>query len=100
MRAIMISLAVVAAAATFSLSAGPAIAGTEACTEAPAKLRSLAAAASSDAQRKAERNIRLGEALCEARNRQEAARKFSLAARTLGTELATVLARETTATVQ
>jgi len=100
MRAIMLSLAVAATVATISLSAAPAIASAEACSVAPAKLRSLAASADADAKRKAERNISLGEALCDARNRSEGAKKFNLAAKALGTELATVMASETTAAVQ
>ena len=100
MRAIMLSLAVAASVATIGLSAGPAMAGAEACAAAPAKLRSIAATADADAQRKAERNIALGEALCDARNRPEAAKKFNLAAKALGTELATVMASEATASVQ
>jgi hypothetical protein len=100
MRAIMLSLAVAVSAATFAFSAGPAAASAEACAVAPAKLRTLAASAEADAAKKAERNIALGEALCDARNRSEAAKKFNLAAKALGTELATVMASTTTAAVQ
>ncbi len=100
MRAIMLSIAIAASAATLGFAAGPAMASTEACAAAPAKLRSIAATADAEAQRKAERNISLGEALCDARNRAEAAKKFNLAAKALGTELATVMASETTAAVQ
>ncbi len=95
MRAINVSLAALAAAIAFS--GAPAAASAEACAAAPAKLRALAASADASTARKAERNIATGEALCEARNRAEAARKFNLAARALGTELAAVLASETTA---
>jgi hypothetical protein len=100
MRAILLTFAVAVSAASLALSAGPAVAGSEACTVAPAKLRTLAASANGDAAKKAERNIALGEALCDARNRSEAAKKFNLAAKALGTELATVLASDTTASVQ
>jgi hypothetical protein len=95
-------LAVAAAAFTFGLSAGPAVA-TEAnlCADAPAALRSLAASADPAAARKALRDVKTGEALCEARNRNDAARKFRTAADVLGTDLATVLAGATrTASVQ
>jgi hypothetical protein len=97
MRAILLTLAV---AASVALSAGPAMASAETCTVAPAKLRTLATGAAADAARKAERNIALGEALCDARNRSEAAKKFNLAAKALGTELATVMASDKTAAVQ
>ncbi|MGL6043306.1 MAG: hypothetical protein ACRC1J_05230 [Sandaracinobacteroides sp.] len=96
MRAIMLTIAIAATAATLGFAAAPASAGSsETCAVAPVKLRTLAASASVDAARKAERNIALGEALCDARNRSEAAKKFNLAAQTLGTELAAVMATET-----
>ncbi|WP_448586160.1 hypothetical protein [Thermaurantiacus sp.] len=103
MRAMLSILAVAAAAVTFTISAGPALAATssEVCAKAPAALRSLAEGADREAQRKALRNIELGEVLCEARNRNEAARKFRLAAELLGTDLATALNRAaTTASIQ
>ncbi len=100
MRAILLTLAVAASVSTIALSAGPAMASAEACAVAPGKLRTLALTADADAQKKAERNIALGEALCDARNRSEAAKKFNLAAKSLGTELATVLAADKTASVQ
>lgn len=98
MRVLKLSLAAFAAAV--AVSGAPAAANTDACAVAPAKLRALAVSADAATARKAERNIATGEALCEARNRAEAAKKFNLAARTLGTELATVLASETTALAQ
>ncbi len=102
MRSILFTapLALVAAAATLMLSAAPAAASTEACTAAPDRLRSIAANAEPAAQSKAVRNINLGEALCEARNKSEAAKKFNLAAKALGTDLATVLSSEKVAAVQ
>jgi hypothetical protein len=101
MRAIMLTLAAAASLITVGFAAAPAIAGdAETCAVAPVKLRTLAAGADADAARKAERNIALGEALCDARNRSEAAKKFNLAAKSLGTELAAVMSAATTASVQ
>jgi hypothetical protein len=96
-------LAVAAALVTFGISAGPAAAAVDptVCTDAPAALRTLAASAEPAAARKALRDVQTGEALCEARNRNEAAKKFRAAADVLGTDLATVLATVTrTASVQ
>jgi hypothetical protein len=95
MRAIM-TLAVALAA----VSAAPALANAEACAVAPGKLRSIAATAEPEAAKKAERNIALGEALCDARNRSEASKKFNLAAKSLGTDLAAVMTPTAQANVQ
>lgn len=74
---------------------------SEICASAPGALRALAATADAGVQRKALRDIQLGEALCEARNRPEAARKFRAAAAALGTDLQTAMAGVTkTAAVQ
>jgi hypothetical protein len=101
MRAIMLTLAAAVSFASLSFVAAPAVAAdAETCAAAPTKLRTLAASAEADVARKAERNIALGEALCDARNRSEAAKKFNLAAKSLGTELAAVLATQTTASIQ
>jgi hypothetical protein len=101
MRAIMLTLAVAVSASTLAFAAAPAAAQTaETCAVAPVKLRTLAASADADTARKAERNIALGEALCDARNRSEAAKKFNLAAKALGTELAAVMSTQTTASAQ
>ncbi|MFN3371209.1 MAG: hypothetical protein ACK4Z0_06740 [Sphingomonadaceae bacterium] len=98
MRAMKLSIAAFAAA--IAVSGAPAAANADACAVAPAKLRALAAGTDAATARKAERNIQTGEALCEARNRAEATKKFNLAARALGTELAAVLATDTTALAQ
>ncbi len=89
-----LAIAFAAAAAT------PAFANAEACATAPAKLRAMTANAQPQAAKKAERNIALGEALCEARNRSEAAKKFNLAAVALGTDLAAVMTPAASANVQ
>ncbi len=101
MRSFMLTLAVSAAALGFvAVPAAAASANAETCAAAPMKLRTLAAGADATTARKAERNIALGEALCAARNRSEAAKKFNLAAKSLGTELAAVMTAATTASVQ
>lgn len=101
MRAYMLTLAAASAASLGFLAAPVLAAGNaETCAVAPTKLRALAVGADADVARKAERNIALGQALCDARNRSEAARKFNLAAKTLGTELAVVMTNATTASVQ
>jgi hypothetical protein len=99
----MLTLAAAVSAASLGFLAAPAVAGgtdAETCAVAPVKLRTLAVGADADTARKAERNIALGEALCDARNRSEAAKKFNLAAKSLGTELAAVMSGATTASVQ
>lgn len=93
-----------AAAAAVTLTAAPALANpspTEICAAAPGALRTLAASADVAVQRRALRDIALGEQLCEARNRPEAARKFRAAAAVLGTDLQTAMAGVTkTAAIQ
>ena len=93
-------LALLAVGSAIFLTATPALANAEMCAQAPAKLRAIAAGAQIDAQKKAIRNIDLGEALCDARNRSEASKKFSLAAKALGTDIATVMAGTTVAAAQ
>ena len=98
---IKLTVAAALSAASLSLLAAPAAASSaETCAVAPVKLRTLAASAEADTARKAERNIALGEALCDARNRSEAAKKFNLAAKALGTELAAVMTSQASASVQ
>ena len=101
MRAIKLTVAAAISAASLSVLAAPVLASdADTCAVAPVKLRTLAASAQPEAARKAERNIALGEALCDARNRSEAAKKFNLAAKSLGTELAVVMTNQASATVQ
>ncbi len=89
-----------ATAAALALSAGPAAASNNVCGAAPEALRTLAASAEGATQQRALRNIALGEALCDARNRLEAQKKFQAAARLLGTDLAAVMATPATAAAQ
>lgn len=94
MRALLLSLAIVPA----MLSAVPAAASdAETCAVAPAKLRSMAGSADEAVRKKVERNVAIGESLCEARNRSEGVKKFDLAAKALGTDLAALLADKTAA---
>ncbi|MGQ5700919.1 hypothetical protein ACUJ46_02560 [Sandaracinobacteroides sp. A072] len=99
MRNSMIKLSLAAALSAIAFTASPALA-SDVCAEAPAKLRALAGSADAGVQRKALRNVTLGEQLCEARNKSEANKKFGLAAKLMGTELASVLAVEGTAAAQ
>lgn len=92
--------AVILSAAAMLLAVPAAAAGTETCAAAPAKLRAMASTQTPDVQKKALRNIDLGQALCDARNRADAAKKFNLAAKAMGTDLATVLAGGATASAQ
>lgn len=71
--------------------AAPAAASPETCAAAPAALKSAAVQAPADVQRRALRDVAVGEKLCDAGNRFEATRKFRDAARTLNTDLATLL---------
>lgn len=98
MRATFLSIpfAFAAAALTFGVSAGPAVASTatpaEICATAPDALRNLAQTATPQAAKAALRNVNTGVALCKERNRDEAAKKFEAAAKALGTDLATAMA--------
>jgi hypothetical protein len=99
-----IPFAFAAAALTFGVSAGPAVAATndaQICATAPDALRTLAQSATPSAAKTAMRNINTGVALCEERNRDEAVKKFNAAAKALGTDLATAMAKgPVTAAVQ
>jgi hypothetical protein len=85
MRRTLISIALLLSAA----QAAPAFAaGDERCTTLPATIRAAAATAEPDAARRALRRVSLGEQLCEARNKSDAAEQFRAAARDLGIDLA------------
>ena len=81
--AFAISAAFIGAAATPAMAAN---AGT--CATAPAQIRTIAATAQPDQARKALNLVNVGEKLCEAGGRNEAAKKFSAAAKVLGTDMA------------
>ena len=84
--AISVSLAFVGTATS------PAAAATADCATMPAQLRAAAATAEPNKARKALANIRTGEALCAADASFEAARKFRVAAATLGVDTAQLAA--------
>ena len=94
MRAFILSLAIVPA----MLAAVPA-AASDADTRAvaPAKLRAMAGTADEAVRKKVERNVAIGVSLCDARNRSEGVKKFDLAAKALGTDLAALLGEKTAA---
>lgn len=94
MRALLLSLAIVPA----MLAAVPAAASdADTCAAAPAKLRAMAGSADEAVRKKVERNVTLGVSLCDARNRSEGVKKFDLAAKALGTDLAALMATDKTA---
>ncbi len=96
MRTILLS----AAATALVFSAVPVAASSEVCATAPDALRTLAASADAATQKRALRNVALGEALCDARNRLDAQKKFASAARILGTDLAAVAANQASVAAQ
>jgi hypothetical protein len=76
---------------TAALLAAPALAvDAETCTTTPAALRTLAAGAEPAKAAKALRLVSVGEKLCAAGGRGEAAKKFAAAAKALDTESAAV----------
>lgn len=98
MRATIFTSPFVLAATSFALmsSAAPALA-SDSCATAPDALRAVAATAEPAARAKALRNVALGEQLCAARNRVDAGKKFNLAAKELGVDLATIMNQTRTA---
>lgn len=86
-------LALALGAVFMGFAVGPANAATlDTCTTAPAQLRTLAGSADPAKAKKAMYHVVTGEALCEARADREAAKKFALAAKALGTDLASLAA--------
>jgi len=81
--ALAISVAFIAAAASPAMAAESTL-----CASTPAQIRTAAAAAQPDQARKAMSLVNIGEKLCEAGARNEAGKKFSAAAKVLGTDLA------------
>jgi len=81
-------IALAISAAFLGTAATPVAAATIDCTNAPTQLRAAAATAQPDVARKALTTIRTGEALCAGDNRFEAGKKFALAAKALGMDVA------------
>ena len=80
----------VALSAAFFAAATPAAAASIDCATASGNLRAAAATAQPDTARKALNAIKTGEALCKDDARAEAGKKFAIAARTLGVDLASL----------
>lgn len=77
-------------------AAAPAMAADTNCATTPAQIRTLAATNSdADSARKALTLVNVGEQLCGAGARSEASKKFSAAAKLLGTNLAAMNAAPT-----
>jgi hypothetical protein len=88
--AFAVSLAFVGAAATPAMAADAAT-----CSTAPAQIRTAAATAQPDQARKALSLVNVGEKLCAAGGRAEAGKKFSAAAKALGTDMASLTSAPT-----
>jgi hypothetical protein len=87
-----IAFAIVAAAATPAVAAESGV-----CATAPGQIRTVAATAEADKARKALGLVNVGEKLCEAGARNEAGKKFSAAAKALGTDMAALTSASPTA---
>ena len=81
-------LAIAISAASFAIAAGPAGAASVNCAATPAQLRAAAATATPDQARKALTLVSVGEKICLEGGNFEAGKKFSAAAKMLGTDLA------------
>lgn len=90
--ALVISLAFVGAAATPAMAAPANI-----CQTAPDQLRSASVNADASKAKKAISLVNVGEALCKEGARNEANKKFSAAAKALGTDMAALTAGTPTA---
>ncbi len=83
--------------AAFIGAATPAFAADATCASAPARIRTIAASAQPDQARKALGLVSLGEKLCAEGGRFEAGKKFSAAAKVLGTDMAALQSAAPTA---
>ena len=90
-RFLIVPVAIAISAAFIGAAAAPAMAAEATCTTTPAKIRTLAASApSADGARKALTLVNVGEKLCVEGARNEAGKKFSAAAKLLGTDVASL----------
>lgn len=78
--------------AALALMSVPAAAASVSCQQTPAQIRILAQAKGGDDAAKALKLVATGEKLCAADAKFEAGKKFSAAAKLLGTELAALSA--------
>jgi hypothetical protein len=84
----MIALPLAVAASFIAAAATPAAATEVSCKNTPAQIRTLAATKTGEDAAKAVKLVATGEKLCAADAKFEAGKKFSAAAKLLGTELA------------
>ena len=88
-RFLIVPVAIALSAAFVGAASAPAMAADATCTTTPAQIRTLATTATdADNARKAISLVNVGEKLCDAGARNEAGKKFSAAAKLLGTDLA------------
>ena len=88
-RFLIVPAVIAISAAFIGAAAAPAMAADISCARAPTQIRTLAVTTSdADSARKALSLVNLGEKLCDANARSEASKKFSAAAKLLGTDLA------------
>ena len=87
-RFLVVPAAFAVSAAFIGAAASPAMAADTVCATTPAQIRTIAATAQPDQARKALGLVNIGEKLCAAGGRGEAGKKFSAAAKLLGTDLA------------
>jgi hypothetical protein len=82
-------VAIAISAAFIGAASAPAVATEATCTTTPAQIRTLAGTATDAANaRKAVSLVSVGEKLCAEGARNEASKKFSAAAKLLGTDVA------------
>jgi hypothetical protein len=88
-RFFLVPVAIAISAAFIGAASAPAVAAEATCTTTPAQIRTLAGTATDAANaRKAVSLVSVGEKLCAEGARNEAGKKFSAAAKLLGTDLA------------
>ena len=90
-RFLIVPVAIALSAAFVGAASAPAMAADATCTTTPAQIRTLATTtADADNARKAISLVNVGVKLCDAGARNEAGKKFSAAAKLLGTDLASL----------
>jgi hypothetical protein len=88
-RFFIVPVAIALSAAFVGAASAPAMAADATCTTTPGAIRTLITTTTdADSARKATSLVKVGEKLCEAGARNEAGKKFSAAAKLLGTDLA------------
>jgi hypothetical protein len=90
-RFLIVPVAIALSAAFVGAASAPAMAADATCTTTPVQIRTLATTATdANSVRKAISLVSVGEKLCDAGARNEAGKKFSAAAKLLGTDLASL----------